>query len=113
MFRNTLTANDKYLVLDCVQLSSPIQMQLSLKPTIFADFFFFHFWNLHQILTILKKTLILIATLFWKLQTVKDLVRPLFKKHRVRNSFENQHVKESQSLVKSPSEHFHHIFPSL
>ena len=39
MFRNTLTANDKYLVLDYVNLSSPIQMQLSLKPTIVSDFF--------------------------------------------------------------------------
>ena len=39
MFRNTLTANEKYPALDCVQLSSPIQMELSLKPTIFPDFF--------------------------------------------------------------------------
>ena len=39
MFRNTLIANDKYLVRDCVNLSSPIQMQLSLKPMIFPDFF--------------------------------------------------------------------------
>ena len=39
VFRNTLTANDKYPVQDCVNLSSPIQMQLSLKPTIFSDFF--------------------------------------------------------------------------
>ena len=39
MFRNTLTANDKYTFLDCVNFSSPIQVQLSLKPTIFSDFF--------------------------------------------------------------------------
>ena len=39
MFRNTLTANDKYPVRDCVNFSSRIQMQLSLKPTIFSDFF--------------------------------------------------------------------------
>ena len=39
MFRNTLTANEKYPVPDCVNLSSPIQMQLSLKPRIFLDFF--------------------------------------------------------------------------
>ena len=39
MFRNTLTANDKYPVRDCVNLLSPIQMILSLKPTIFPDFF--------------------------------------------------------------------------
>ena len=39
MFRNTLTANDKYPVRDCVNLLSPIQMQLSLKATIFSHFF--------------------------------------------------------------------------
>ena len=39
MFRNTLTANEKYPVLDCVNMSSPIQMQLSSKPTFFSDFF--------------------------------------------------------------------------
>ena len=39
MFRNTLTANDKYPVRDCVNLLSPIQMQLSLKATIFSNFF--------------------------------------------------------------------------
>ena len=112
MFRNILTANGKCPLRDCENLSSPIQMQLSLKPKIFS-ILLFHFWNLHQILNILKKKMIVIATLFRKLQTVKDLVRPLFKKHRFRNSFDNQHVKGSQSLVKSGSEHFHHIFSSL
>ena len=38
MVLNTLTANDKYRVWDCVNLRSPIQMQLSLKPAVFSDF---------------------------------------------------------------------------
>ena len=42
-----------------------------------------------------EKKMIVIATLYLKLQTVKDLVRPLFKKQRFRESFDNQHVKES------------------
>ena len=63
--------------------------------------FLFNFFNLHQILNISKKKMVVIATLFRKLQTVKDLVRPLFKKRRFRNSFDNQHAKESQTLVKS------------
>ena len=92
-------------------MSSPIQMQLYFKPTIFSDFFL-HFWNRHQILHILKKKVIVIAPLFRKLQTVTDLVRPLFKKQRFRNPFDNQHFKESQALVKSASEQFHHIFSS-
>ena len=57
--------------------------------------------------------MIVIATLFRKLDTVKDLVKPLFRKHRLRNYLENQHVKESQGHVESASDHFHHIFPSL
>ena len=38
MFRNTLAANEKYPVQDCVNLSSLIQMELSLNSTIFSDF---------------------------------------------------------------------------
>ena len=96
-----MTANDKYPFPDLENLLSPTQLQLSFKLKTFSNFFFCYFLNLHQILNILKKKMIVIATLFRKLQTVKDLVRPLFKKHRFRNSFDNQHVKESQSLVKS------------
>ena len=42
--------------------------------------------------------MIVIATLFWKVQTVKDLVRPLSKKHRFRTPFDSQHVKGSQTV---------------
>ena len=41
----------------------------------FPDFFF-RFLNLNQILNILKKTMIVIANVFPKLDTVKILVRP-------------------------------------
>ena len=100
MFRNTLTGNGNYPVQDSHNLSSPIQMELYLKPTIFPEIFF-HFWNRHQILNILEKKMIAIRTLFRKLQNVKNVVRPLFKKHRSRTPFHSQHVKESQTLVKS------------
>ena len=39
--------------------------------------------------------MIVIATLFRKLQTVKDLFRPLSKKHRFKTPFDIQHVKGS------------------
>ena len=39
MFPNTLAANEKHPLLDCVNLLSLMQMQLSLKPTIFSDLF--------------------------------------------------------------------------
>ena len=57
--------------------------------------------------------MILIANVFPKIQTVKDLVRPLSKKCRFRTSIDSQHVKGYQSLVKSALEHFYHIFSSL
>ena len=41
------------------------------------------------------------ATLLWKLQAVKELVRPLSKKQCLRTPFDSQHFKESQILVKS------------
>ena len=54
--------------------------------------------------------MILIATLLPKLQVVKDLARPLSKKHHFRAPFDSQHVNGSQTLAKSGWEHFHDIF---
>ena len=45
--------------------------------------------------------MIIIATLFRKLKTVKNSVRPLSKKHRFRTPFDSQHIKESQTLEKN------------
>ena len=45
--------------------------------------------------------MIVIPNLFRILQTVKDLVGPLTKKHSFRMPFDSQHVKASQTLVKS------------
>ena len=69
-----------------------------------------HFRNLHQILNNLKEKMIVIANLFPKLQTVKNLVRTLPKKSRFRTRFESQHVKASQILTKSPWEPFYPVF---
>ena len=55
----------------------------------------------------------MLANVFPKLQTVKFLVRPLSKKLRSRTRFHSQHVKTSQILAKSPSEHFFPIFSSF
>ena len=57
--------------------------------------FLFRFWNLHQILNVLKKRTIVIANVFPKLMTVKNLVRPLSKKRRFRTRFDSQYVKGS------------------
>ena len=75
--------------------------------------FMFLFWNLHQILKIFWKKIIVIAKIFPKPETVKNLVRQLSKKRGFRTSFESQHVKGSQTLVISTWEHFYHVFLSL
>ena len=75
--------------------------------------FLLYFWNLHQILKILKGKMIAIANVFSKLQTVKILVKPLSKKIRFRTCFDSQHLKKSQTLMKSAWENFYHISSSL
>ena len=45
--------------------------------------------------------MIVIPTLFRNLETVKDLVRQLYKKHCFRAAFDSQHVNGSETLVKS------------
>ena len=52
-------------------------------------------------LNIFEKKMIVLATLFRKLQAVKDFVRPLYKKHSFRTPFDSQHVKGSQTSLKS------------
>ena len=82
------------------------------KQNLFLSFLF-HLWNIQQILNIFKKKKIVIANVFPKLQSVKDLLRPLSNKRCFRASFDNQHVKVSQTIVESPWYNFYHIFLSL
>ena len=98
---NTFTGGAKYSVQDCQNFSLPIQMKLSEKRKKFLNFLI-HFQKIHQILNFLKKKMMVIANVFPKLQTVKNLVRPLSKKHRFRTRFDSQHVKSSQIFAKSP-----------
>ena len=53
-------------------------MQLYKKQKIFSDFFFQHSSNLSEILSALKKVMTLIAYVFPKTQTAKDMVRQMF-----------------------------------
>ena len=105
MFPSTLTANEKYPVRYCENLLSQIEMQLSLKRKTFCVFFV-----PLEILNIFKKKMIFIATLFRKLQTVKDLFRTLSKKHPLMTV---NMLNGSQTLAKRAWEHIYHIFSSL
>ena len=88
--------------------NSQLKFNYLKKEKLFLNFLF-HFWNLHQILNILKEKMIVIANVFPKLQTVKIFVRKFSKEHRFGTGFGSQHVKASQLLAKSPWERFYHV----
>ena len=71
-----------------------------LKNEIICLEFLLHLWNLHQTLNIFKERKNVIDNVFPKLQSVKDLLRPLSKRGRFRTSFDRQHIKGSQRLPK-------------
>ena len=75
--------------------------------------FLFHLWDLHQISNIFNKGKIVIANVFPKLTTVEGLVTPLTIHRRLKTSFDSQHVKRFQTLVKSSWDQFYHIFSTL
>ena len=112
LFFNRLSADGKCPVISCETLHSQFKYNDLKNENIFLNFVF-HFWNLHQFLSILKKRMIVIADLFPKLQTVTILVRPLYKKRCFRTRFERQHVKASQILAKFPWDCFCHVVSSF
>ena len=73
MFRNTLTANDKYPFRDLQNSASPNQMQLSLKLKTFSDNFV-PFLESTSDFKDFEKKMIVMATLLRNFQAVKDLV---------------------------------------
>ena len=109
VFVNTLSADDKYSVQYCQNLQLPIQMQLSEKRRRFSEFFVPFLdctWEFKDI----EKKMMVIANVFPKLQTVKNLVRPLSKRRRFRTRFDSQHLKVSQTHRESPCQRFDHFF---
>ena len=57
-----------------------------------------HFWNLDFVLNIFKKKMILIADVFLKLPTPKNVIIKMSEKSRLRGPFSNQHGKRTQTL---------------
>ena len=112
LFVNTWTAGCKYPVPDCENLPFSIPMSSLKKKKPFLSFLF-HLWNLHQISNIFKKEKIVIANVFPNLANGKGSVTPLTIQRRLKTSFDSQHVKRIQALVKSSWEHFYQIFSSL
>ena len=101
VFVKTLAGDGKYPVQYCDNLHLSIQMQLSEKRKLFLDILL-HFWNLPQILKILKKPMMVIVNVFSNVQTVKSFVTPLYKKRCFRTRLDSRHVQVSRILAKSP-----------
>ena len=57
-----------------------------------------------------EKKMIVIVNVFPKLQTVKDLVRPLSKQRCFPAPVDSQHVEARQTLVKSARRDIHQFF---
>ena len=110
VFVYVLTADGKYPVQGFENFQLRNEIQLSGKRKNFFLNFLLHFWNLHQILTIFKEKMIVIANVFSKLQTAKVFVRKLSKELRFRIGFGIQHVKASQMFAECPWERFYHVF---
>ena len=60
LFANALIADDKYSVSNMQDLPQHIQTLLSQRQKTFLDFFY-HFWSLHEIYTIFKKKMSILA----------------------------------------------------
>ena len=112
LLANTWSTHYKYPVPDCENLSFPIQIQFSWKQKSFSRFFI-PFMESPSNFEHFRKKKILIANVFPKLMTVQGLVTPLSIQRRLKTFFDHQHVKRSQTLVKSSWDDFYHIFSSL
>ena len=62
---------------------------------------------------IVKKKMTLIAEVFPKSRTEKNLVRSMPKKSSLEGSFGKQHGKRAQTLLKFAWQHLYHIYWSL
>ena len=92
-----------------VPYSNPVLLK---TKNIFSVFYSIYGISIN-IWTISKKRNIVIANVFPKLATVQGLVTSLTIQRRLKTSFDSQHVKQYQPLLKSSWEHFDHIFSSL
>ena len=61
-------------------------------------------------MNIFKKRMALIAYLFLRLQTAKNVVRYMCKKSRFRLPFQKEYAKRESTLIKSKRQNLHHIY---
>ena len=109
LFLNILTADGKYSLLNRDNSTQPIQILLCQKKKTFSHFFS----------TFLKSTLnfelfqtkmTLIADVFSKLLTPKNVIRSVSKKSFFKEPLEKQHGKRDQTSLQSRRQHCYHIY---
>ena len=108
MFVTTLTADDKYSRINRDNLTQTIRTILYQKQKAFSQFclaFSKSTLNFENF----QKKVTLIADLFLKLCTPKNVVRYMSKTSRFKGPFDRQHGKRLQTLLQSQRQHRYHI----
>ena len=98
-FFNTFTADDKYSVISRDYWKGTIQMHLSQKRKIFSIFFsaFFEYaLNFEHF----QKKMTLIAYVFPKLPTTKNVFRQMSKSSGFREPVDRRHGKQAEALIQ-------------
>ena len=113
LFPKTLCADGNYSLLIRDNLTQQIQIQVSRKQKTFSDFFSAFLISNLNFEHFQKKKMTLIADVFPKLRTRKNLVRPMPKKSRFKGSFGKQHGKRAQTLFKFAWQNLYYIYWSL
>ena len=85
-------------------------MQVSRKQKTLSQFFSAFLKSNLNFEHIQKKKMTLIADVYPKLRTQKNLVRSMSKKSRLKGSFRKQHGKRAQTLLKFAWQHIYHIY---
>ena len=107
LFPNTLSSDGKYFVFTRDNLTQPIQMQLSRKQKTFSHFFSAYLKFILNFEHFQRKKMSLIADVFLKLRTQKNLVRSISKNSGLKGSFRKQHGKRAQTLLKFAWQHLY------
>ena len=98
-FFNTFTAYDKYSLISRDNWMQTIQMHLSQKQKIFSEFFS-AFFESASIFEPFQKKMPLMAYVFPKLPTTKNVHRSMSKSSRLREPLDSRHGKRAEALIQ-------------
>ena len=109
---NTLAADEKYPVLNRDNLTIPIQIQLSQKHKILC-YYFTAFLKSRLNFEYFETKYDPHRFCILEIADIENVVREMSKMSRFRGTFDKQHGKPSEALLKSASQHFYPIHWSL